>query len=152
MHRRWTEQDLAAVRNRTTGIRAPQINGRNTRPLTDITLRGTGVRDLRRKYGNKPITHGDLEFASQAEGRRYLELKLLEHAESIQYLRVHPAYAIVVNGHDICKYVADFEYVDVSTGSIVVEDVKSKATKTPVYRLKKRLMFAVFGITITEVM
>jgi len=33
----------------------------------------------------------------------------------------------------------------------VVEDVKSEPTKTPIYRLKKKLLLACYGIQITEI-
>lgn len=36
------------------------------------------------------------------------------------------------------KYIADFVYQDARTGKNVIEDVKG--VKTPVYRLKKRMM------------
>jgi len=34
---------------------------------------------------------------------------------------------------------------------VVVEDVKSKATKTAVYQLKKKLVKALYGVEIVEV-
>jgi hypothetical protein len=46
-------------------------------------------------------------------------------------------------------YTADFRYVDAS-GAVVVEDVKSGPTKTTAYRLRKRLVETIYGITITE--
>jgi len=49
----------------------------------------------------------------------------------------------------ICRYVADFGYIE--NGAVVIEDVKSKITKgLPVYRLKKKLMKALYGIDIRE--
>ena len=48
-------------------------------------------------------------------------------------------------------YVADFQYTDVKTGLRHVIDVKGgKATQTPVYKLKKKLL-AYKGIYIEEV-
>ena len=46
-------------------------------------------------------------------------------------------------------YIADFMYTE--NGKTVVEDVKSPATRTDVYRLKKKLMLYKFGIEIKEV-
>ena len=51
----------------------------------------------------------------------------------------------------VATYIADFSYYDVETRSVVVEDVKSKATRTALYRLKKKLIEAQHDITITEV-
>ena len=39
----------------------------------------------------------------------------------------------------------------VATSILMVEDVKSPATKTAVYRLKKKLVKALYGIEIIEV-
>ena len=39
----------------------------------------------------------------------------------------------------IGNYVADFVYYDIFKGQKIVEDVKSEATKTQVYKLKKKL-------------
>lgn len=47
-------------------------------------------------------------------------------------------------------YIADFVYKD-SYGNTVVEDVKSPATRTPVYVLKRKLMLYKYGIQIREV-
>ncbi len=49
----------------------------------------------------------------------------------------------------ICKYVADFTYVE--NGQQVIEDVKSPITRlNPVFRLKKK-MLAAMGVEIQEV-
>lgn len=101
------------------------------------------------KYRNKPCVIDGRKFDSQAEGRRYSELKLLLFAGEIGFLEYQPRFAIEVNGVKVCTYTADFAYLE--KGLKVVEDVKSKPTMTPVYRLKKKLMKAVHGITISEV-
>ncbi len=88
-----------------------------------------------------------IAFASKKEARRYLELRLLERAGEIHSLQLQPSFPIVVNGVKVCKYVADFSYID-HTGSPVVEDVKGM--KTPIYNLKKRLVKAVHGVEIHE--
>jgi hypothetical protein len=48
-------------------------------------------------------------------------------------------------------YKADFRYEEVATSAVVVEDVKSPVTKTAVYRLKKKLVKALYGVEIIEV-
>jgi hypothetical protein len=87
-------------------------------------------------------------FASKREASRYSELKLLESAGEIFNLKLQPKFPIAVNKQKICTYIADFEY-ETKDGTIITEDVKG--VKTPVYRLKKKLMKACFGIEITEV-
>jgi hypothetical protein len=45
----------------------------------------------------------------------------------------------MVNGIKIGRYTADFRYVN-STGVTVVEDVKSKVTRTRDYMLRKKIL------------
>lgn len=87
-------------------------------------------------------------FDSRAEARRYSELIILERAGEIKSLCLQPVFQLLVNGERIGKYIADFKYLD-QDGNIIVEDVKG--VKTPVYRLKKKLVKAIYGIEITEV-
>jgi hypothetical protein len=102
------------------------------------------------KYRAKPTTIDGIRFASKAEARRYQELKLLERAGEIHNLETHPKYTLSVNNQVICTYTADFRYEE--SGEVIVEDVKSRPTMTPVYRLKKKLMKAIYNIDIKEVM
>lgn len=104
------------------------------------------------KYGNKSVEIDGLTFASMKEGRRYGELKLLLRAGEIHNLEIQPEFKLTVNGMLVCKYLADFQYVDGKTGLTVVEDVKSEITrKHPVYRLKVKLLKALTGIEVREV-
>jgi hypothetical protein len=90
-----------------------------------------------------------ITFASRKEARRYSELRLLERAKAISGLELQPVYRLEVNGTLICKYLPDFRYIQ--DGKLVVEDVKSDPTKTPVYRIKKKLLAALFGIDVQEI-
>ena len=94
----------------------------------------------------KTVVDG-VTFASKREAARYLELKLMERGGIISDLHLQEPYAMVVNGVKICKYYADFVYME--AGQLVCEDVKGM--RTQVYNLKKRLMQACHGITIREV-
>lgn len=103
------------------------------------------------KYGAKKTVMDGILFDSKAEAKRYAELKLLERCGVICNLERQRKYVIVRKsryGRELF-YVADFVYEE--NGKRVVEDVKSKATATPVYRLKKRLMAEIHGIEIKEV-
>ena len=100
------------------------------------------------KYHNKKTVIGDMTFDSQAEARRYQELKLLEAAGEIRDLGLHHKFPFIVNDIKIGFYACDFIYHDKS-GQVVVEDVKG--VKTAVYQLKKKLMFALYHIVIVEV-
>lgn len=90
-----------------------------------------------------------ITFASKAEAARYGQLKLLQREHHIDDLKLQPKYKIVVNGKRICTYIADFEYWDCDKAAWVTEDVKGVAT--PVYRLKKKLVAALFNVEIVEV-
>ena len=104
------------------------------------------------KYGAIRTEVDGITFASKAEARRYSQLRLLEQAGEIAYLELQPAYPLVVNGLSVGRYVADFRYLDRVTGEWVTEDVKGgAATKTAVYRLKAKLVKALYGITVAEV-
>ena len=104
---------------------------------------------MRRKFGNQPTVRNGIHFASKKEAERYSVLKILEMSGRIAELECQPSFDIVVNGTKVCRYVADFRYIE--NGQTIVEDVKSEPTKTSSYRLKKKLMLAVHGISIAEV-
>ena len=97
-------------------------------------------------------------FDSQKEARRYQELRLMERAGLIMNLRMQFPFVLIPEQKDesgkvlerAVKYKADFMYLT-KDGKIVVEDVKSKATKTREYIIKRKLMLKVHGIQIREV-
>lgn len=102
-----------------------------------------------RKYKNKKVEIGDVTFDSKAEARRYGELLLRVRIGEIEALELQPRYPLVVEGMKIATYVADFRYRLRATGETVVEDVKG--VRTPVYRLKNKLMRALYGVEIVEI-
>ncbi len=113
-------------------------------------LKGVRIASGRRsKYGAVKVTIDGVTFASKAEGRRYVELKALWDAGKIRgQLEIQPSYPLTVAGVTVGKYIADFRYYR-DDGELMVEDVKGM--KTPVYRLKKKLVEAIYGISIREV-
>lgn len=100
----------------------------------------------RSKYRAIPTYVGDIRFDSKAEARRWEQLLLLEKAGHIRALERQVPYACEVNGKLICTYIADFRYQEGT--QTIVED--KKAVRTPVYRLKRKLVKALYGITILE--
>ena len=105
----------------------------------------------RNKFGAVKTEIDGITFASKAESRRYAELKLLARAGVIRNLETQPVFPITINGVTVAKYVADFVYFEGEERR--VEDVKSPATRTAVYRLKKRIVEALYpGVRIIEVM
>lgn len=99
------------------------------------------------KYGAKRVKIDGIWFDSKAEGDRWSVLKLEECAGLITGLERQVPYAITINGERIAKWIADFRYV--RDGVTVCEDVKG--VRTPVYRLKAKLVQAIHGIRITEI-
>lgn len=106
----------------------------------------------RPKYNNVKVVIDGIEFDSKKEGNRYNELKLLVMGREIKDLKLQPRFDLMVNGAKIGFYKGDFYYYDIKNKKYVVEDVKSKATATPVYRIKKKIL-ATYDppITIIEV-
>ncbi len=99
------------------------------------------------KYSNVFTEVDNIKFRSKREAIRYQELKMLERSGKITGLVLQPRYPINVNGQFICTYVADFRYKE--RGIVVIED--SKGMRTPLYKLKKKLVEALYAIRITEV-
>ena len=85
----------------------------------------------------KTVVDG-ITFHSKKEAERYKILALLEAQGKIDNLRLQPRIALMVNGKKIGQYVGDFEYKH--DGKVILEDVKSPATRTPIYKLKKKIL------------
>jgi len=104
------------------------------------------------KYNANPCEYDGYTYDSKREAEFAQALDLLMRAGEVSSWERQVPYSIDINGKHICKYVADFKvhYHDRPTEVI---DVKSVFTaKLPVYRLKKKLMEAVHGIVIREVL
>lgn len=105
------------------------------------------------KYGAKKVTLDGIEFASRKEAGRYCELKIMEQAGLIRDLKMQEEFELIprCGKERPAKYHADFSYIITTTGEKVVEDVKSRATKTKDYILRRKLMNWRHGIQIKEV-
>ena len=110
------------------------------------------------KYKAKKVELDGYTFDSMSEAKHYYHtLKPRLEAGEIKDLRMQPAFRCEINGRLICKYIADFQYIDLNTtglqgqhGCVIIEDVKG--FKTPVYRLKKKMVEAIhLGTKILEV-
>lgn len=106
------------------------------------------------KYGAKKETVDGITFDSLKEGGRYRDLLLLKHVKGkdrVVEIVAHPKLSIDVEGMHICNYFPDFK-VTYEDGRVEWEDVKGPKTKTlAVYRLKKKLVEAIYGIKIIEI-
>lgn len=100
------------------------------------------------KYHNIKTELDGYVFASKKEARRYQDLVLLQKAREIRSLVVKPEpYSFDYQGVHICKYHPDFMYIE--DGQIIIEDVKG-GPRTPVYRIKAKLMLAFYNIKVRE--
>ena len=119
------------------------------------------------KYHSKKIVIDGIQFDSQKEAKRWRELSLLERAGAITDLERQVKFVLIpAQYEDVfdfktktfkhgkciereCAYIADFAYLDYTTGRKTVEDTKGFKTKD--YIIKRKLMLWVHGIRIKEV-
>ena len=118
--------------------------------------------DRASKYRNTPTERvtasgAVLRFDSQKEARRYDHLTLRQQAGEIHDLRLQVDFTLQEAYTDqegrrvrAIRYRADFTYRERDRG-LVVEDVKSRPTRTKEYSMKKKMLKDRFGIDITEV-
>ena len=105
----------------------------------------------RNKYGAKKTVVDGITFDSKKEAERYKVLQAMADKEEITHLELQPKYRCEIGGKLICTYKADFRYFQQTENGmqLMVEDVKGY--KTPIYRLKKKLVEALYpGVVITE--
>lgn len=136
---------------RRTSTRALTRAERDALPLPLLEV----LAGRKSKYGNKRLQVDGIWFDSEAEAKRYGELLLLQRAGQISDLQVHTRLAFEIAGEAMFVYQPDFEYTDhtaLAEAGVPVrryEDVKG--VRTAVYKLKKRLIEAQYGITIVEI-
>lgn len=109
------------------------------------------------KYHAEKDERGNIRFDSRKEARRYDALVLLLRRGEISDLRIQPEFTLIEaytmpDGERVraMRYRADFSYR--RGGELIVEDVKSAATRTRVYMNKRKMMQEKYGITVREVM
>ena len=148
-----------------TASQQPPESGGNVRPG-----KYRNIRDKRTSAAGHEIT-----FDSKKEARRYDELTARLRAGEIRDLRLQVEFTLQEAFTDAdgkrtraIRYKADFTYqervpssgppyktaynaTDAERWRLVVEDVKSRATKTDKYQIKRKLMKDRFGIDIQEV-
>lgn len=105
--------------------------------------------ETRSKYGSKkaPCSVCQATHDSLKERQRCWELAQWEKRGRISCVQRQVRFRLTVKGQYICAYVADFVYLN-ERGETVVED--TKGYRTPLYKLKAKLMRACLGIDIRE--
>lgn len=104
------------------------------------------------KYGNKWTEYGGRMYQSKKEANRAYELDMLKKAGEITDYKPQVKIPLKIGIHHICYYIADF-LVQHKDGHIEYEDVKGykKGSAYQMFKLKKKLVFAIHGITIKEI-
>lgn len=133
----------------------------NVKKLVLKQMQEEYVAEQKSKYKNQKTELNGISFASKKEAKRFDELLIMKSQCLIRNLKLQPNFTlqesyITPDGKRVraIRYVADFSY-DKLTGDnqweFVVEDVKSRATRTPMYNAKKKMMLHKYGITVQEV-
>lgn len=146
---RWTDDQLEAHRRRMGGAKGSQVSvGKVV-----IKVDEAGAKIVRLPKPSKFSNVKTGRHASKKEAKRYQELYLMLGHGVILNLREQVRYELIpaqyVDGKCVERaivYIADFTYDD-ATG-FVVEDCKGY--RTPIYRIKKKLMLFRHGIRIKE--
>ena len=110
------------------------------------------------KYRNKPKVINGQRYDSIKESVRHAELMLMEKAGEIERLERQVPFLLMpaqvrIDGKKEREvhYFADFVYYDNKLQRLVVEDVKSRATVTKDYVLKRKMMLMHHAISVMEV-
>ena len=101
------------------------------------------------KFNAKKTECLGILFDSKWEAERYGQLVMLQRANHIRDLKTQVRFDIIINEQKVCAYIADFTYYEINqdgSEQFIVED--AKGVETPEFKLKKKLMKAVFDIDI----
>lgn len=117
-------------------------------PVSTTIRKNQNVVDTPRpnKYGAKKVEIDGIVFDSKHEAQCWNVLKLRVAAGLISELQRQVKFELHVADTKVCTYVADFTYLE--HGALVVAD--AKGVKTPLYRLKKKMLKAEYGYDIVE--
>ena len=115
----------------------------------EIMFKGKTLEDLvLSKYRNIRTANGDGSFSdSRKEARTDAEYQTLLRCGQLKSVERKKRYPLKIKDVLICTYVSDWVVTD-RAGAVAVID--AKGFKTPVYRIKKKLMKALYGIDIIE--
>ena len=143
-----------------------QDQRRKREPLPSPSLaEGQKASKYHNRHTERVAPYGTvIRFDSQREARRYDNLMAWQKTGEIKDLRLQVDFTLQeaytdTEGRRVraIRYRADFTYLrrlmgrEGHTWALVVEDVKSRGTRTKDYLLKRKLMKERFGIDIVEV-
>lgn len=127
------------------------------RSIPTLPSASQGAKKPRKQKFNNRVVHWDgLRFDSQGERDRWITLLRLQALGKIRGLERQVKFPLLVNGHLISLYTADFAYYEIDSEGqeiYVVEDYKSPITAAQRdYIIRKKLLKALYGHTIKETM
>lgn len=104
------------------------------------------------KFNAKKVEYNGRLYDSTKEAKRSFELDALKRAGEIKSIEYQPRFDIIINDKKVCKYFADFR-VEYPDGRIEIEDAKGykKGSAYAIFRLKKKLVKAMFDVDVIEV-
>jgi hypothetical protein len=102
----------------------------------------------RPKYNNKKTNVNGILFDSKKEADRWVLLTRRATIGEVVDLHLQVPFVFALEGKKMFTYKADFVYFDKVANELIVEDVKG--FRTPLYKLKKKLIENQHQITITE--
>ena len=121
-----------------------------THVMSPAQYRATSRKARKSKYRSMRTVVDGVAFHSKKESLRWVELRLLERAGEISHLERQPEFPLLTHRAgeyiEVCRYRADFRYR--RGEQVVVEDVKSKGTDTPMSKLKRKWLKAQTGIDV----
>jgi Protein of unknown function (DUF1064) len=102
----------------------------------------------RPKYNNKKTIINGITFDSKKEADRYVFLTHRATIGEVVDIHLQVPFVFALEGKKMFTYKADFVYFDKVANELIVEDVKG--FRTPIYKLKKKLIESQHKIKITE--
>lgn len=103
----------------------------------------------RSKYGNQKTVVDGITFDSKLEARYYSNLKLREKAGEVYGVELQRPFVLTINGFLVGTYKADFCFWDSVEDRFRVVDIKG--VSTPVFKLKAKMVKALYGFNVETV-
>lgn len=116
----------------------------------DISSSSTGL--LRKfpkrknKYNNLLTEYKGVKYHSRLEARYAALLDIREKAKEVENIKRQEKFPLEVNGEKIGTYIADFSFFDKAQKVNRVVDIKG--VETDLFKIKKKLVKAIYGIDI----
>jgi hypothetical protein len=106
---------------------------------------------IQNKFYAKTTEVDGITFDSKKEAKRYQTLDALQSLGKIAKLRHHVRFELKVNDEHLGHYEADFCYIE--NEKQIIEDTKGmkRGSAYDLFRLKARLMKAIYGVEVREV-